>query len=95
MINGGLAEGLNAPVLDTGGGACSACDAGHAPPIRSNRIVAASAVPASALTPAGTFNHNTVEAASWPKQPRLYASGCVLTKNGDTSWKQENKKGLK
>jgi hypothetical protein len=47
----------------------------------------------SAETPTGTFNH-TVEAV-WPKQPRLYASGCVFSKNGESQWMPESKKVLK
>jgi hypothetical protein len=95
VIFGGLAERLIASALDTDGGACSAWYAGHAPSIRSNRIAAASAVPASALTPAGTFNHNTVEAVPWPKQPRLYRFWLCLNHKGDTPWKRENNAVLK
>lgn len=50
------------------------------------------AVPVSALTPTETFNH-TVE-AMWPKQPRLYASGCVFP-IGETRWTPDSKKALK
>jgi hypothetical protein len=64
------------------------------PPTGSNPVLSANfAVPASALTPTETFNH-TVE-AMWPKQPRLYASGCVFSKIGERLWTPESNAGLK
>ena len=64
------------------------------PPVGSHPTLSANfAVPVSAETPTGTFNH-TVEAV-WPKQPRLYASGCVFSKNGESQWMPESKKVLK
>jgi hypothetical protein len=85
LISGGLAEWSNAPVLKTGRGAIT-------PFIRPNRMPATKfAVPASALTPAGTFNH-TQPKLYGPKQPELYLSGCV-SQIGAQQWtnnKNEN-----
>ena len=76
-------------VLKTSGGLRSK----EVPPVGSNPTLSANfAVPVSASTPTETFNH-TVE-AMWPKQSRLYASGCVFSKNGETLWTPESKEGL-
>ena len=46
------------------------------PPVGSNPTLSAKhAVPVSALTPTGTFNHTA--GATWPKQPDFNASRCV------------------
>lgn len=81
MIRGGIAKLAKAASLQ---GAI----AGSKPAPASNF-----AVPVSALTPTGTFNH-TAE-AMWPKQPELYCFRCVIPREENTSWKRENKKGLK
>ena len=47
------------------------------------------AVPVSALTLTGTFNH-TAE-AMWPKQPRLYASAVSFPRMEKTQWTNNGK----
>jgi hypothetical protein len=85
MISGRVPEWLNGAVLKT---ADRSGRVGSSPTPTANF-----AVPVSALTPTGTFNH-TAE-AMWPKQPRLYASAVFNPREENTPWKRENKKVLK
>lgn len=87
MINGGLAEWSNAPVLKTGRGAVT-------PFIRPNRMPAANlAARAEVCASAPAFNH-TAEAMR-SKQPRLYASAVSFPRMEKTQWTNEKNAAFK